>query len=268
MKHFKQLFCVFSTSILIATSSSAHHGQDFLIAQDVHLPAPGKVHFIGNFEWESYNDGDDFGYTPGLMVGVMDRLALAVDVHFRDERTSDLGYSNVMPMADFDLTPTSDKFPFKIGLTAGYQFAGNSAEEPAMHHEEAGHDDHHADEAESGHEHTHSGSIHNHDSDAFNSRLIIETNIGDTKLVANLIALAGDGSAAWGYSFGARHKLNHLVAVGGEAMGDFDSQGWQELVAGLYLEPCSALTFRIGAGFGLTDATPDFTLRTGFVLRF
>ncbi|MCB1208511.1 MAG: hypothetical protein KDK97_04240, partial [Verrucomicrobiales bacterium] len=172
-----RLLCALSAILILASTASAHHGQDFLIVQDVQLPKPGSLRLVGNFEWESYETGDEFGLIPGVMVGVMDRLALAVDVHFRDEAGSNWNYSNITPAVFFDLTPSSDKFPFKIGLTAGYQFANSSSADPAMDREEEEEhgDHHHADEEETGHAHTHGGSIHNHDSDAFTSRLILET---------------------------------------------------------------------------------------------
>ena len=101
------------------------------------------------------------------------------------------------------------------------------------------------------------------------SRLIIEGDFGATKAIFNLISVArSSGGASWGYAAGVRHKVLEQLAFGVEAIGDFDSHGWHELVGGVYYEPVHSLTLKLGAGFGLTEETPDFTLRTGFVWRF
>lgn len=257
----------------------AHHGQDFLLLEDYHLPAPGGGHLMGNFEWEKYSDRDEFGLAPSLMFGVLPRVALSVDVNFRDE-SDGFDYNSVMPAAHFQLTSPESDFPVKVALSVGYQFVdGAFAADPApSHHEEEGehaehgHEhEHHADEhAEEGaHDHSHTSSVHNHDSDALQSRLILEGDFGATKAVFNLISVVRDGGGAdWGYAAGVRHKVLEQFAFGVEAIGDFESDGWHELVGGVYVEPVPSLTLKLGAGFGLTDATPDFTLRTGFIFRF
>lgn len=262
------------------STASAHHGQDFILLEDYHLAAPGQGHFMTNFEWESYSDRDEFGLAPGLIFGVLPRVGLGIDVSFRDEDEG-WGYSNVTPTAHFQLTNPESKFPIRVSLSVGYQFADGGAgdgeeaeheDEHAEHGHEHGHADHHEDHGDDHHvsaAHSHSGSIHNHDADLLASRLIIEGDLGDTKLLFNLISFVEDGGdAAWGYAAGARHKFHEQVSAGIEAMGDFESDGWHELVAGLYIEPVHSLTLKLGAGFGLTEETPDFTLRTGFVWRF
>lgn len=276
------------SSLALATffavsSAHAHHGQDFLLLEDYHLPAPGSGHLITNFEWEN-GDADEYGLTPAFMLGILPQLALSVEADFRDEATSNWDYSSVTPMAHFQITPSSSTFPIKFGMSAGYQF-GNASEASSDHHadeavvdehehdEEAGHHEHEADahaeaEEEAEHEHSHSGSVHAHGVDAFVGRFIIEGDFGNTKAIFNLLSVVTDDEAAWGYAAGVRHKVTEQVALGVEALGDFESDGWHEIDLGAYFEPVHHVTLKVGAGFGLTDATPDFILRTGVIWRF
>lgn len=270
---------------VVITSSNvhAHHGQDFLLLEDYHLPAPGAGHIIGNFEWEKYSDDDEFGLSPSFMLGVLPRVALSAEVSFRDEDGWD--YNSVMPAAHFQITPPEATFPLRVSLSVGYQFVSDSfadahatEDEHAEKHDHADeheHDEHghehaeeHHHEDNTGHSHTES-SVHNHDSDALMSRLVVEGDFGATKAVFNLISVVRDGGdASWGYAAGLRQKVVEKLALGIEALGDFESDGWHELVGGIYVEPVPSLTLKLGAGFGLTEETPDFTLRTGFIWRF
>ncbi len=259
---------------LLPATSRAHHGQDFLLLEDYHLPAPGGGHLMGNFEWEKYSDRDEFGIGPSLMFGVLPRVALSVDVNFRDE-SDGFDYNSVMPAVHFQLTPPDWKSPFKVALSVGYQWADSALaahdEAPDHHAEEHEHgEEGHHEEEEEAPEHAHTeSSVHNHDTDALMSRLIIEGDFGNTKALFNLISVVREGGeASWGYAAGVRHKFIEQLALGVEALGDFEADGWHELVAGAYFEPAHNLTLKIGAGFGLTEETPDFTLRTGFVWRF
>lgn len=262
----------------MAACALAHHGQDFLLLEDHHLPAPGQGHLMTNFEWEKYPNADEFGLSPGILFGILPQVALGVDVHFRDE-SDGWNYTNVMPSAHFQITPPDLDFPIKVGLSIGYQFADGAAgdeEEPRNDHAEDDHEhgdhnagDDHEHQAEEGHSHSHSGSIHNHDNDLLASRLIIESDFGNTKILFNLLSLVEDGGdAAWGYAAGVRQKVCDQLALGVEAMGDFESDGWHELVGGIYYEPVHSLTLKLGAGFGLTEESPDFILHSGLVWRF
>lgn len=274
------LLALLTASLCLAsTAAFAHHGQDFLLIEDYQQAAIGKFYFISNFEWENSSEGDEFGLSPSVMVGVLPMTALSIDTDFRKEPDGDWRYNSVTPALHVQLTPNDSACPLKFAISGGYQFVdgGSSFDgEVEHHHEEAEHHDEHGEEHEheheeagEGHHHSHGGSVHNHDSDAFVGRFIVEADLGQTKVVANLLSLVADGEdAAWGYAVGARHKVTKEVALGVEALGDFESDGWHELMAGAYIEPSHLLTFKIGVGFGLTEATPDFTLRTGLTYRF
>ena len=110
---------------------------------------------------------------------------------------------------------------------------------------------------------------HSHNQNQWIGRLVVEANFGSTKILANLIGVSPeDGSPSWGYAAGVRHQFTHKLALGVEAIGDFVDHGQHEIILGGYMTPVHSLTFKIGAGFGLTEASPDFTLRSGFVVRF
>lgn len=114
-----------------------------------------------------------------------------------------------------------------------------------------------------------SGSIHNHDANLWTGRLVVEAEFGKTKALLNLIGLSPEGAApAWGYAVGLRHQFTHDVALGVEAIGDFASDGMHEMVLGGYYNVSHDFSVKLGAGFGLTEASSDFSLRTGFTLKF
>jgi hypothetical protein len=251
---------------LTSTTAFAHHGRDFILVEDYSCPCQGNAFFLGNFEWEKGNEGSEYGFSPSLMVGVLPQVSLSVETSFREEVGADWKYNSVTPSAHIQITPIDSKSPVRFGFSAGYQFAeGADAEPEEDHHEEAGNDA----EEEVGHHHHEGASIHNHDANALIARFVSEADIGSCKAVLNIINVTPEnGSAAWGYAVGVRRNLSESVSIGVEALGDFKSDGWQEIGAATYLEPIHNVTLKLGLSFGLTEATPDFSLRTGFVYRF
>ncbi len=131
-------------------------------------------------------------------------------------------------------------------------------------HDHASHDP----AEESGH--SHSGGIHNHDDNLFTARLIFEADVTpDTLVVGNLISVLPEGgSAAWGYAIGVRHRFRPGLAVGVEALGDFDSHGYQEVLGAVFWEPMPHVLLKVGVGSGLTSVSPDATLRAGVLWMF
>ncbi|MEM9480820.1 MAG: hypothetical protein AAGA58_14285 [Verrucomicrobiota bacterium] len=111
--------------------------------------------------------------------------------------------------------------------------------------------------------------IHNHDARQWVGRLVAETNIGKTEIVANLIgAFPEDDGAHWGYGLGARRRVLEKLAFGLEGIGDFAGEGEHEIISSAFFDVRENATLRIGTGFGLTENSPDFTLRTGLLIRF
>jgi hypothetical protein len=142
----------------------------------------------------------------------------------------------------------------------------------------AGHDDGHVHgvAAESGSGvvtddifHAHGG-IHQHGVNQWFGRLIVESDLtaADKVLFNLLVVMPEGGKAAWGYAGGYRHAFTHELALGVEAIGDFGEANQHELMAGAYLAPTHSVLVRLGAGFGLTRESADFTLRAGLVWRF
>lgn len=266
------------STLLISLTANAHHGQDFLLLQDHPLPAAGSGLFTTNFEWE-HGQNDDYGLTPSLMLGLLPRLALSLEANFRDEGKTDWDYASVTPAAHFQLSPTDSSFPLQFGLSAGYQIGETGAATPDHPHERPGsnashereHERHDHAEPESHDEasaHQHQRSVHAHGEDAFAGRFIVDAGFANTRAIFNLLSVVTKDDAAWGYAAGVRHKFTEQIALGIEALGDFDAHGWHEIDLGTYYEPIHSVTFKLGAGFGLTEETPDFILRTGVVYRF
>ena len=112
--------------------------------------------------------------------------------------------------------------------------------------------------------------IHRHGENHAFTRLIVEADLtARDKAIINLIGIwPQDGKPAWGYAGGVRHSFSHAWAAGLEAIGDFDAHGEHELVLGGYWSPTHHATLKLGIGTGLTEASPDFSLRTGLVWRF
>jgi hypothetical protein len=230
-------------SLAISASVRAHHGQSFIVVEDTQCACCDKVILLSNFEWEKGAEGSEFGFSPAVFVGINSRLSLSLEADFRDEVESDWAYSSVTPSAHFLLSPPDCSFPVKFGVSAGYQFG-------------------------QGEEFEDGPSIHAHGVDAFVGRFIVDAKLSDsTTGVFNLLCIAGP-ETAWGYAAGLRQRVCDKFSVGVEGIGDFKKQGWQELAAGFYFEPTKTITLKLGAGFGLNDTTPDFTLRTGLIYRF
>lgn len=257
------------TLTFAATSASAHHGRDFLLVQDYLVPAPSTGILFGNFEFSSQDGPDEWSVEPGLMYGLAPRLAFGLTADFADEGEG-WKYRSISPQFQFQLTDAAANMPIRFALVAGYQFAdgGNAGDEPpaegriALRHE--GHDEE-LEHALHGH-----GGIHQHDSDAFFARLIMETDLTpNDKLVVNILSISpDDGETAFGYAAGWRHSFNHDFALGLEATGDFDNDGSHEAVAAGYFSLNHSLTLKLGIGAGLTDVSPDFTIRSGVTWRF
>jgi len=112
--------------------------------------------------------------------------------------------------------------------------------------------------------------IHRHGEDHAFASLVVEADLTSAdKLIINLITLWPEqGKPAWGYAAGYRHAFSHALAAGLEAIGDFGDANEHEIVLGGYASPTHHLTFKLGAGLGLTEASPDFSVRTGVVWRF
>lgn len=254
-----------SLAAVAPRSAEAHHGMDFLTVQSYEIPGPLGAYLFTDFEWERTDGDDAYGLEPGLLIGLAPRTALEVQTRFGQEVGGDWRYQSVTPSLLLQLTPPDSKCPFRVALSAGYELA-DEEDEAEGHHEEGGHHEHGGHHEEP--EHSHGGG-HQHGADGFEGRLIMEYENGSWLLGSNLtVDTDEDDSAVWGYALGARYRVCQGFATGVEAQGEFESGGTHELVAGFYFEPVHAAVIKIGAGFGLTDESPDFALHAGVVWKF
>ena len=269
-------YIVASCLLSLTIPAAAHHGRDFLMVQDYSVPAPFTGIVYSNFELASHDGPDEWSIEPGIMTGLGAGFAFGAAARFSDEGEG-WEYASVSPQIQYQLTPQTSAIPVKFALVAGYQFARGSNEEeahtdPVFCGPEYGPDAPPCDAVvphEHGHSHSHTG-IHQHSTDAFFARLVMEMDLTPSdKIVANLIHVTPDGaSAAWGYAIGLRHSFSHAFAIGMEAVGDFNTHGYQEAALACYLSPSHHFTVKLGAGLGLSEASPDYTIHTGVVWRF
>lgn len=351
MKLFLRFAAIAALLLPFSPAARADHGQNFLMLQDADISAPGDGHLLGTFSWERYGGEDSFGLSPGFNVGLLPRVALSVHAAFGDEGDG-WTFRSVLPELHIDLTPRDSGLPFRVALSAGYQFAddsnkpetrrayyveeqrprsGKSARRAAAPRTAPAdtattppppsnsgpdapgnqqgpdapgsytpkrapkHSGHGAEPAPKpaktqpasagrrGREtemetvrvkryqtlsldHYHSA-VHNHDDDLFTARLILEADLTPSTLfVFNVISVVPDhGDAGWGYAAGIRQTVSDHLALGIEALGDFDSRGQQNLLGAAYWTPIHHFTLKLGAGAGLTKESPDFSLRAGLV---
>ena len=100
-------------------------------------------------------------------------------------------------------------------------------------------------------------------------RLVLQQDFGAARAVLNASAIIPDrGPVEWAYAAGVRYQFTGAWAAGVEAAGDFTSHSTHEIVAGAYWTASHHLTLRLGAGAGLNDRTPDFSIRSGLLWRF
>lgn len=118
--------------------------------------------------------------------------------------------------------------------------------------------------------HSHSGSIHNHDDNLLTTRFIFEADLAPgTLLIGNLLnVIPESGESAWGYAIGLRQRLRPGLAVGVEALGDFDRSLHQEVLGAVFWEPIPHVLIKAGVGTGLNANSPDATVRAGILWMF
>lgn len=114
----------------------------------------------------------------------------------------------------------------------------------------------------------HSG-IHNHDADMWVGRLTMQTHLGKTQVVANLIATYPESDHAyWGYGVGARRQVWSQLSIGAEVIGDLASNGEHEAIGSLIYDFNEHTMLRLSAGVGLSDESANETVRAGLLWRF
>lgn len=112
--------------------------------------------------------------------------------------------------------------------------------------------------------------IHRHGEEGMVARLITTIDLNKSNQLAfNLINFTPrSGHTGWGYAAGWRHSFNHDFSFSVEAMGDFDSDAWHEVLGAVHWSPVHWMVLKLGAGTGLGSDSSDLSLHTGLVLRF
>lgn len=277
------LMRLFLFFLALLATARADHGRDFLLLQDYEVPQPWSGHAFLGLDWTEDVGLEEWGVETGLSLGIAPRLSFGLTTHSA-EREDGWGLASLTPAIHIQLTPPGGSFPVKAGLWAGYAFALEESSHLAEHS--------HAEQTVCGSEfgpdappcddpsilphehgdatHDHSDGIHLHDQNAFQARLILETDLtAQDKLLANFILVAPEeGKARWGYGLGYRHSFHHDFALGMEFQGDFDRHGRHEALLGAYYSPLHTLLVKLGGGCVLTSGAIHPTLRLGAVWRF
>ncbi|MFC7336929.1 hypothetical protein ACFQY0_07050 [Haloferula chungangensis] len=290
------------TFLTLAQAAHAHHGQDFFVNLDAQVPVLGSVSTFATASYVRTASGsEETSLEPGFLVGTGLGTSVGLSATWSNDDGVPFNYSGFTPLFQWSMAiPDS---PLRIGFSASYHisdsssqasssasgghshgsFATNSSssstgsssvsfnpDAPAFNPDAppsggSGHD-------HSAHDHSHGShsGIHRHGEDFFASRLIIEWQATEsTRAVANLIVVSGGWSdIAFGYSLGLRHDFTEKWALGLESIGDLDSGGEHEIVAGAWFTPRHDLNFRLGAGTGIGQGSPELSLYSGLTWRF
>ena len=264
----------------------AHHGQDFFVTLDARVPAKNG---FSAFSTTAAGE-DDFSLETGLITGVGAGLAAGFTVDFSD--TGSFQANGITPILQWS-APLGES-PFRLGAAFTYHFHDSSRSAHGGGHSHGGHS--HARVAppapffmlsaplmlafnpdapltpnpQPAAAVGDSSTIHLHDEDFFLTRLILENELSQhTRVVGNLI-LAGTSSSdtAIGYALAVRHSFTHEWAVGFEAIGDFNTGGYHQLVAGVIHSPRHDLGLRLGVSHGLGATDEGATGLFGITWRF
>ena len=271
--------------LLLALVSPArgHHGQDFFVTLDTRVPefAAGSVFMSGS--WSKNSGADEAEFDPGFLVGLGAGFAFGSSFQFTNETPGDFGYAGVTPLLQWSAPlPGTD---FRLGASASYHFADGShtVSHATVHFHSApdstggpggnpdapppGSGGAHVHGA--GHSHAHDG-IHRHGEDHFQVRLIGEWQAGErTRVLLNFLTVGGGrDDIDFGYAVAVRQDLTTRLAVGLEVIGDLDSQGSHDAIAGLFYSPLHDMTFRLGIGTGFGPGATDLSVHGGATWRF
>jgi hypothetical protein len=216
-------------ALLAGLPASAHHGQDFLVVESYEIPHPREGYGLASGAYGRDRDEEELELEPGVLFGLLPRMAGEIHAHFVQENGGSLEYEAVAPSLRVQLTDPHSSLPIQVGVSAEYEIGATRV------------------------------------ADAFEARLILERSVDKIKVTANGIAHHSDSEAEYGYAAGVRYDIGEHLGLGFEAQGSSDiHQG----LAGLYFEVTEQFTFKLGGGTRLGDEGPDATAHAGLVYRF
>ncbi len=276
---------------LSAATAMAHHGQDFFLSLDARVPAQsGFAAFATAAAGEH-----DFSIETGLIAGLGANFAAGFSVDFSD--SGSFQPNGIAPILQWS-APLGES-PLRIGAAFSYHFHDSSRDSSGGEtHSHGGH-------SHGGHSHarfssreiptdqfafsfnpdappppdpvpvtaaasTGSSTIHLHDEDYFLARIILEYELTQfTRVVGNFI-IAGTSSSdtAIGYALAVRQTISPRWAAGIEAMGDFNTGGYHQVVIGIIHSPRHDFGLRLGISHGLGAAREGAACLIGTTWRF
>lgn len=275
----KRLLLLFA----LAPHARAHHGQDFFVTLDTRVPelTAGSVFLSGS--WSKTSGADETELESGFLAGLGGGFAFGSAFRLSNETPGSLGYAGVTPLLQWSTAVPGTALRF--GASASYHFADSAhvvshisvhrhvvpeapsgpGANPDAPPPGSGGPHVHAD----GHSHSHDG-IHRHGEDHFQTRLIGEWQAAErTRVLVNVLTVGGGREDIdFGYAVAVRQDLTSRLAAGIEVIGDVDSNGLHEGIAGVFYSPWHEVTLRLGAGTGLGPGSTDFSLHGGVTWRF
>lgn len=231
--------CVRILAFFLAASvvpAYAHHGKDFLVVETYGLPHPQDIYFVST---QSFVRNRDYTTAleaePAFLFGISSRFAAEIHSHTSKEGSDPWRHESTALALRYALTPPG-----------GAQWRFNvSAEYEKSHHSDV--------------------------NNRMEGRLIVARAVGDSNLSFNFIVGRDQGvgaSGEYGYAIGYRPDVSRRLGWGLEAQGQFTSPGSHEIIAGLYSEISPRFIVKFGVGKGLGSGSPDFTIRSGVVVKF
>jgi hypothetical protein len=211
----------------------AHHGKGFLLVESDEMPHERQLFFFSSQDLIHADGGNEIELSPALLYGLSERFALETHAHFAKAPGESLRYEAIAPALRVSFNSPFSDAPLKLGLSAEYEIARGDA------------------------------------ADRFETRLIGAYRTTDINLTANLIAekvRGGDEGWGWGYAVGLRPQPERRLGVGIEALGTLNGPSSHELLGGVYFTG-NRVTLKAGVGKGFGEAGPDWTVRTGIVVR-
>jgi hypothetical protein len=228
--------CAYAATVwLWAMSESvwAHHGRDFLLIQSAHIPEAGTGYLIGRQDYIDREEGHEYEFEPGLVVGTTDWLTLELHGHIAKEEHESSRHESTAAVAYVRFTPRSSAL--SLGATAEYADAAD-----------------------------------NEANDELAGAMLLSYQIGGWIAALNLDVSHETNVGAgndWGLRGGLRRNFTRQFALGFEVVDTFDRRDDREVMLGAYFQPLHTLTFNVGTGTGY-DGGPDFTLRTSLIWQF
>jgi hypothetical protein len=213
--------------------AQAHHGKGFLLVESDEMPHERQLFFFSSHDLIHSEGENELELTPALLYGVSERFAIETHAHFVKVPGESLRYEAIAPALRLSLNSAMSDSPLRLGVAAEYEIARGDA------------------------------------ADHFESRLIAAYRTSDVNLTVNLIAgkARGEGEPwEWGYAAGFRPYPERRLGVGIEALGTLNGTASHELLGGVYFTG-NRVTLKAGVGKGFGEAGPDWTIRTGLVVR-